>query len=850
MPRAVENRANHRNNGMAQNTQICSNCKTNNPSTAQFCVHCGYSLAGGPVYPTMQANNNVATMVSAAPSRRITGALVSGNLLESRYRIVGVIGKGGFGAVYKAMDERFQAKRAVAIKEMSDAQLSPSEKAQALQDFRNEANLLVQLKHPNLPNVSDVFEEDGKAYLVMEFIEGKTLAKVQEEQNTPLDERLVLGWALQLCAVLHYLHAQPQPIIFRDMKPTNVMLTANGEIKLIDFGIARIFKVAAHKDTVLLGSQGYAPLEQYGHGQSDARSDIYALGATLYVLLTRKVPVASFSRRVNSTLFSAPRQLNPHISPTVEAVILKAMAEEPRDRYQTAAAMYRAIVATGLVSPSQTLFSTSGAFVSVPPSRSSSGPTSYPTTPATLASTSADTLPARADQTQPSLGRRTSTVGQGGQASGVQTTPQSGGQVVSPAPKPAGSPPQIPPNTRRAFLIGGAIVAGAAVVGGAALFLARGVPATGGILSLDFTYSTEKQDWMQQGIEEFNKSNAQVGNKLIQIQGDARGSVDAMTRILDGRLKPVAWSPASDLELNQLINAWKKQHGSQDIIYTSGDKGIQALVLSPLVFAAWKDRAALLQAKYQTIDWPSVHDALQLPNWSSLGGQSSWGPVKFGQTRPDSSNSGLLSITLLAYSFYGKTSRALSVEKIQNADFLKYFAEVEDNVQKFGRSTGTYMQNEVIVFGPSQYDLVTTYENLVLTRQKMAQQRQGQPLIPSYPSLNIVSNHPFAIFTNASQEEQMAAKKFRDFLLDVPQQRKALLSGFRPISASVSLHDDIAGNPFNDASLGFQIPDQLPAQVQAPNGDVADELIKQWLAKYDLAPTAFSAPIEQTQRIL
>src|SRR5262249_23122596 len=138
------------------------------------------------------------------------------------------------------------------------------------------------------------------------------------------------------------------------------------------------------------------------------------------------------------------------------------------------------------------------------------------------------------------------------------------------------------------------------------------------------------------------------------------------------------------------------------------DKGIRSLVLSPLVFAAWKDRSDLLKAKYGSIDWPGVHDALQLASWSDIpGGQASWGPVKFGQTRPDSSNSGLLSMTLLAYSYH-KISRGLSVEKIRNPDFLKYFAEVEDNVQKFGLSSGTYLQNEVIVQGPFAYDIVIT----------------------------------------------------------------------------------------------------------------------------------------------
>jgi Ca-activated chloride channel family protein len=359
---------------------------------------------------------------------------------------------------------------------------------------------------------------------------------------------------------------------------------------------------------------------------------------------------------------------------------------------------------------------------------------------------------------------------------------------------------------------------------------------------------------MQQVIGDFNNSNIQVGNKLIQIQGDPRGSVDAKARILSGELKPAAWSPASDLELNQLINGWKKQQGGQDIVYTSGEMASQALVLSPLVFAAWKDRSDLLKAKYQAIDWPGVHDALQLADWSSVGGQASWGPVKYGQTRPDSSNSGLLSITLLAYTFYSKVynkpSRVLSVDRIQNPDFLRYFKEVQDNVQKFGLSSGTYMQNEVVVQGPSAYDIVTTYENLVITLQKAAQQRQSQPLVPSYPTLNIVSNHPFAIFTNASQDEQAAAKKFRDFLLDVPQQRKALRFGFRPINPGVSLHDSISGNPFTDTSLGFQVPDQLPPQVPSPGGDVTDELLKQWLAKYNLAPTALSISTEQIQRII
>lgn len=832
---------------MAQNTQVCGNCGTINALNSQFCSDCGYSLAGGPVYPTVQASSNIPTTVGTPANRRVTGALLAGNTLAGRYRIVGMIGRGGFGAVYKARDEHFPSKPLVAVKEMSDSQLSPGEKAKALQDFHNEADLLVQLKHPNLPNVSDVFEEGGKAYLVMEFIEGQTLANVQDAQNGPLDERLVMGWALQLCAVLHYLHTRPQPIIFRDMKPTNVMITPAGDIKLIDFGIARIFKAAVKKDTTLLGSQGYAPLEQYGRGQSDARSDIYALGATLYDLLTKELPADSPSRRVNPTLFIPPRQLNPKISPAVEAIILTAMAEDPPSRYQTAADMYRAIAATGLANTSNALLFASGPFSPLPPSSIPSGPTNYPPTPPSLASGPTNAW----GQSQSSAGSAPGVAGYGIHSGGVPSYGSTPPASVPPPPPSAPTyppsqpyPPSAPPRSRRAFLIGGAAIAGVAIVGGAVfLFSNRNnttSSAAGGTLPLNFIYSTEKQVWIEQAITDFNNSNTQVGNKLVQIQGTGLGSVDAATKILNGNLQPAAWSPASDLELNKLINAWKQKHGSQDIVYTGGDLASQSLVFSPLVFAAWKDRSNLLKAKYGSIDWPGVHDALQLASWGDIpGGNPSWGPVKFGQTRPDSSNSGLLSIALLAYSFYN-ISRGLTVSQIQDSQFLSYFTDVENNVQKFGLSSGTYLEKEVIVQGPSAYDVVTTYENLVLTFQKEAQQRWSQPLIPSYPNLNIMSNHPFAIFTNASQDEQTAAKKFRDFLLGLPQQRKALLSGFRPANLDLSLHDPVSGNPFNDTSLGFKALDSLPTQVQAPSGEVTDELLKQWLSRYNTAPTALS----------
>lgn len=207
----------------------------------------------------MVSNAHTPTVASLA-SRRTTGALTPGTLIGTRYNVVQLLGQGGFGAVYLATDTRFAARR-VAIKEMSNAQFNSRDRVQAIANFRQEADLLSRLQHSNLPAVSDFFEEGGKAYLVMDFIDGQTLDKVQQATGGQLDETLVMGWALQICEVLDYLHNQPQPIIFRDLKPSNIMVTPANQIKLIDFGIARIFKSNAARDTSSLGSQGYAAPE-------------------------------------------------------------------------------------------------------------------------------------------------------------------------------------------------------------------------------------------------------------------------------------------------------------------------------------------------------------------------------------------------------------------------------------------------------------------------------------------------------------------------------------------------------------------------------------------------------------
>jgi serine/threonine protein kinase len=264
-----------------------------------------------------------------------------GTLLKNRYRINRLVAGGGMAWVYEAEESRPDGSRQIwAIKELrADADDSHTmEEGRAL--FEQEANILVRLNHPNLPRVVAFFEERQRSYLVMEFVHGESLEKRLERANAPLMESEVLFWALQICEVLAYLHARPQPVIFRDMKPSNVMVRPDGRIKLIDFGIARTYKRGKRKDTVTMGSENYAAPEQWGKTQTDPRADIYGLGATLYHLLTNVPPLPAFVPTPRLPI----QQYNPAVSEATVAVVEKAMSEDRDDRYPTAEAMRDALL--------------------------------------------------------------------------------------------------------------------------------------------------------------------------------------------------------------------------------------------------------------------------------------------------------------------------------------------------------------------------------------------------------------------------------------------------------------------------------------------------------------------------
>lgn len=248
-----------------------------------------------------------------------------GTIIDGKYKILNEIGRGGMSVVYLAMDERLN--KQWAIKEIRKKGNGKNDEI-VVNSLLAEAHLMKRLDHPALPRIVDIIDNGITIYVVMDYVEGQSLDKVLNEYGAQPEE-LVVGWAKQLCDALSYLHSQKPSIIYRDMKPANVMLKPEGNIKIIDFGIAREYKEQKLSDTTVLGTKGYAPPEQYS-GQTDPRSDIFALGMTMHHLLTGVDPR-------NGEPYAPVRQWNPELSEGIEIIIDRCVEPAAENRYQSCA---------------------------------------------------------------------------------------------------------------------------------------------------------------------------------------------------------------------------------------------------------------------------------------------------------------------------------------------------------------------------------------------------------------------------------------------------------------------------------------------------------------------------------
>src|SRR6266487_4943714 len=321
-------------------------------------------------------------------------ALPLGEILDRKFKIVKVLGEGGMGTVYK-VELLDRPGNYCAVKELLiNPSTSEEERKTAIERFNKEIDLLFGLKHPRIPSFMLSFQERGNYYFVMEFVPGKSLDKILEEYKGPLNEEDVIKWMMQVCEALTYIHSRNPPIILRDLKPGNVMLTESGDVQLIDFGIARRFDPNKRTNTENLGTISYASPEHLGSitdrgqrrsaqnpgklVQTDARSDIYSLGATMYHLLTNYEPDPIQTPAPGSIRAKNPRlrtvQTTTGVVCPVERVIIKAMQQDPAQRFQNAEAMRVALqsclpsttpastIQIPAISPSATIVVSAGRF--------------------------------------------------------------------------------------------------------------------------------------------------------------------------------------------------------------------------------------------------------------------------------------------------------------------------------------------------------------------------------------------------------------------------------------------------------------------------------------------------------
>ena len=286
--------------------------------------------------------NHSTHQLGPEPAKGPAVQLKAGEILMDRYEIQDIIGVGGMGTVYRARDTNFKAIRLVAIKEMISQISDPLVRKKIFLNYERESNILATLRHQSIPRIYDYFMRNDRAYLVMELVHGRDMDAILAEISGFLPEAQVISWGIELCDVLHYLHtSQAEPIIFRDIKPTNIMVTPQNHIMLVDFGIAKLFD-PKEKNT-MIGTQGYSPPDQY-RGEATPKVDIYALGATLHHMLTLRDPRLEAPFSFNERPI---QEINSNVSDELVAVISRALEYDPKDRYDTAEQMKEAMINAG-----------------------------------------------------------------------------------------------------------------------------------------------------------------------------------------------------------------------------------------------------------------------------------------------------------------------------------------------------------------------------------------------------------------------------------------------------------------------------------------------------------------------
>ena len=342
-------------------------------------------------------------------------------------------------------------------------------------------------------------------------------------------------------------------------------------------------------------------------------------------------------------------------------------------------------------------------------------------------------------------------------------------------------------------------------------------------IEVNVLYASELRSWLEPATAAFNAQKTQVNGQEVRVTLDQMDGGVAMNAILRGQKKPTVWVPEAMLWVNLLNSKWREGHDT-DLLLRSGQYQATPLVLTPMVFVMWEERADPFTQKWGNVDWDPIRQAVSTPNGWAEAGRPEWGPVKFGQTDPGRSNSGLMALTLATYSYHQKVSD-LTIADLDNEQYINWLTQLETGVLQFADSSASQMR-DMVLQGPGAFDVVSIYESLATEQIKNAEGRWGR-LRVYYPAVNIWSDHPYSILVSeeTSAEAKDAALAFEDYLYSAAVQQTALRFGLRPANPDVPILTDDPENPFNKyKDYGIEATISRTSLVPAPPGDVLTAL--------------------------
>ncbi|WP_435008532.1 protein kinase domain-containing protein [Tundrisphaera lichenicola] len=791
---------------------------------------------------------------------------VGTELANGRYRLTARVAEGTMGQVYRAHDCNLETE--VVIKFPIAPEGSPDASA-FLARFHRESRSLIRLSHPHIVKVIDAGEDDGIPFLVMPYLAGGSLKDRLEPgpdgEPRPMAPGLLHGWLMDVAKALDFLHAQGH--VHRDVKPANILFDRHGNAFLGDFGVVKILgadddawkgKSALTTPGYLLGTPNYVAPELVMGQPCDGRADQYALALSVHESLigwnVMEGPTPS-ATMVNQTKVEppAPGVLLQDVPARLSEAVLRGLSKGPRDRFEDCSSMAREILAdipapipgeppprpvplasASAGEPGRVPCPACGGLLPVVPDHAGRRITCTRCRAIAVVQFNAGTLRLRLMSPPPE-----------GSDPPISTTPVlSGPRSPDKSAAPGWASTGLVASLRQGprLLALACLFALAAAIGSLTPILIVGrlpgdarippdfppirprttTPVAGGSpVTINILHGTEKKNWLEAARHDFLSAPEGRG---ITINLIGRGSIQGADDILNGPgpLPIHAWSPASTAYRSVFEREWEvRRPGDSPPILEA-----EELVLSPLVFVFWKERYEAFLKHYGKVDFRTLGEAMSEPGgWGTIAGKPEWGLFRFAHTHPARSNSGLMTLVLMACEFTGK-ARGLTLADISRTDFQLAFQAFERGVTRHGTSltssTGTLMQ-EMILRGPSGYDGLVLYENLAIDYMKAARQSWGE-LQVVYPDPNLWNDHPYYILDApwSDRRHQDAAGAFLKFLRSEPIQRLALELGFRPGKPAVGARapdGPIARLEANGLRL------DVPRMAEPPRAEVVEDLL-------------------------